>query len=319
MGPLKKLGHKLWRATWPRRFRHMAAYDRRLELPVVGSPAGPRQIIWRGREVGTLTDPATLRGRWQGHCFVVCSGPSLREIEFARLAGHPCMGVNGAVRMFDTQPFSATFHTATDSDFFEHRFACVERMIESGARCFFSVAGVTEICRQRPQLLRDARLCLTEVANRLFGQPRSSPEEFDRRVAADDQLLVHPQWPGQGGDIGFSTNLEKGLFCGRTIGFRAIQIAYHLGFRRVFLLGMDLGASGNQVRFYDEASSSRPSMLDQDYDRWILPSFQVLSQNLNRLGLEVYNLSPCSRLPENVLPRISFEQALDLVEHSDAA
>jgi Kdo-III transferase WaaZ len=309
---VQKLGHKLRRATWPKRYRHMASYDRRLKLVEEGQAAGLNRIIWRGQEVGQLVDPSTLNNRYQGHCFIVCSGPSLREIDFARLAGHPCFGVNGAVQMFAATAVPAAFHAATDADFFEHRFALVERMVESHAECFFSVAGVTEICRRRPQLLQEARICLTEVTNRLYDQPRYTAAEFDRLAASDDQLLVHPDRVGQEGHIGFSTNLTKGLFCGRTIGYRAIQIAYFLGFRRVFLVGMDLGGAASQLRFYDEASSARPSMLEQDYERWILPSFEVLGFNLNRLGLEVYNLSPTSRLPASVLPRLSFDAALEM-------
>jgi KDO transferase-3 len=291
----------------------MAAYDRRLRLPT--DEQEDRHVVWCGERLGTLLDPSALHGQYHRHCFIVCSGPSLRDIDFSRLANHPCFGVNGAVQMFDSHKMSAPFHAATDSDFFRHRWDLVERMILSGATCFFSVAGVTEICQRQPGLLKDARVCLTEVANRLFNQPRRTPAEFDRLADQDEQLHVHPDWPGQEGHIGFSGNVAKGLFCGRTIGFRAIQIAYFLGFRRVFVLGMDLGGAGDRLRFYDEKTSARPSMLDQDYERWILPSFEVLSINTSRLGFEVYNLSPTSRLPASVMPRLSFDEALRLVEN----
>lgn len=211
---VRKLGQKLRRATWPKRYRHMATYDRRLKLVGEGKSPGLQRIIWRGQDVGQLVDPSTLSNRYQGHCFVVCSGPSLSEIDFARLAGHPCFGVNGAVQMFAGSAVPAAFYAATDADFFEHRFAFVERMVESHAECFFSVAGVTEICRRRPQLLQEARICLTEVTNRLYNHPRCTPAEFDRLATEDDQLLIHPHLTGQEGHIGFSTNLMKGLFCG---------------------------------------------------------------------------------------------------------
>jgi KDO transferase-3 len=98
-----------------------------------------------------------------------------------------------------------------------------------------------------------------------------------------------------------------------------MQIAYHLGFRRLFLLGMDLGGAGAAIRFYEDSASGRPSMLDQDYWRYILPSFQVLSASREKLGLTVYNLSPSSRLPESVIPKVSLDEALRLATLARAA
>lgn len=53
---------------------------------------------------------------------------------------------------------------------------------------------------------------------------------------------------------GFSKNIDVGYFYGSTTTMLAIQVAYHLGFHEVYLLGVDLNYSEENPRFYKESS-----------------------------------------------------------------
>lgn len=315
---LRKLAHNLRRATYPKVYRHMAEFDRRLNLPVYDA-SGRRRIIWHGRDCGVIASPDQSRMKCRGDCFVVCSGPSLARDDLRRLDGYPTFAVNGAVKMFQSCGMRPTFYAATDQDFFDHRLPLIEQALRSDADCFFSLSGLSSIVRRKPEALRRHTIHLAEVVNHQFDRPRCPAGEFERRTHSDPDLLIDARWPTENGAIGFSSNLAKGLFCGRTIGFRAMQIACHLGFRRLFLLGMDLGGAGDAVRFYEDAQSGRPSRLDEDYQRYIRPSFEVLSANLQKLGLTVYNLSPTSRLPNSVIPKTSLDDALAMARTVRAA
>jgi hypothetical protein len=50
--------------------------------------------------------------------------------------------------------------------------------------------------------------------------------------------------------------------------------------------------------------------LDLDYDRYIVPSFEVARDALTQQGVAIYNLSEHSRLPDSVIPKLSFADAV---------
>jgi KDO transferase-3 len=82
---------------------------------------------------------------------------------------------------------------------------------------------------------------------------------------------------------------------------------------------MDLGHQGSQARFYKERRNARPSFLDRDYEDYILPSFEVLGHLCQAGELQVYNLSPSSRLPESIIPKLAFQEALEMTAGDRAA
>jgi KDO transferase-3 len=59
--------------------------------------------------------------------------------------------------------------------------------------------------------------------------------------------------------------------------------------------------------------------LDRDYDDYILPSFQILGDLCRAGELQVYNLSPASRLPDSIIPKVSYEEALEMTAGVRAA
>jgi KDO transferase-3 len=167
--------------------------------------------------------------------------------------------------------------------------------------------------------LRDVPLGLSEIVNRRYFVPRLPLAESDAAAELDPDLILHPTVRGQEGLVGFSRNMSKGMFCGQTIGYRGIQIAYHLGYRRVFLLGMDMGGRGNQVRFYETCDQARPSLLEQHLDSYIRPCFEIVRSLCDAGELEVYNCSLGSRLPDSLVPKIAFNDALAMCRKAQAA
>ena len=304
-----KLLHKAQRLRYPKRFRHMASCPRGLDFGPVDPGSDARDILWKKRVVGRLGCRHALRASARGPCFVVGTGPSLQNENLAALAGIPTFGVNGAILKFLTDGVPPTYYTITDPDFFRNRFEIVRRVIDSGAACFFSGEGIGHICERDPNVLRHGRIYLSEVVNRRWRVPRLTPSAFDEAASRDPDFELHPTVPPQNGLVGFSRDLRQGLFCGRTIGYRAIQISYFLGFRRVFLLGMDMSSEGRKVRFYETLAEGRPSLLEKDFEPYILPCFEIVRRLRVAGELEVYNCSPTSRLPPEVTPRLSFEEA----------
>ena len=107
-----------------------------------------------------------------------------------------------------------------------------------------------------------------------------------------------------------SQGLERaptGLRTGRNGGYQAINLALHLGARRILLLGYDMkaDAAGRTHWFGDHADwPTRASV----FAGVMLPHFAGLATELEALGVAVLNCTPGSAL--DVFPKIPLEQAL---------
>ena len=107
-----------------------------------------------------------------------------------------------------------------------------------------------------------------------------------------DKELVRRRKLGTGRNrsLGFSKNLKRGFFDARTVAYLALQIAYHVGFTKVFLVGVDLDQSAG--RFYEGTGTVvSPCTLDEHFHTRILPSFEIMSKYVMDDDFQVYNLS----------------------------
>lgn len=305
---VKKIAQNIYRWSLPRGFKHMAIAGPSFSLHKRDN--GGYEILWNGAVVGQCRPVSELHNVCSGSCYIMGTGPSIQSMNLRALSGQFLIGVNGAIAKFNELGIRPDAYVITDSDFFENRFEMVREVVVSGAKCFFSFAGLSRICKREPQLLKGANVYLTEVVNRRYGVPRLSQSAFIEWAYSDPDFAMSDEKRLDDSRVGFSRNMEKGVFCGRTITFRALQVAYYLGFRKLFVLGMDLNYRGDNPRFYETSDSMRPTKIDKDYDPYILPAFRVLSALCKKGELTVYNLSSASRLPKDVMPRITLEAAL---------
>ncbi len=302
---------KLFRLALPRAYKHHTLCGPRFDL-LGNSPDLVRDILWDKRILGCTQSLTEIRQRHAGEtCFVVGSGPSINDLDLTRLQGHAVIGVNGSIAVLEKHGVTPRHYAITDFDFFENRHDLVTRVIESGADCFFSPAGLRAIAERSPALLARSQFYLTQVVNRCFGQPQLALSAF-RDWAAQQNALILPETPRDDDSrVGWSQDIRLGVFCSRTILFRALQIAAFLGYRTIHVLGMDLNYKGPNARAYDEGTNMRPTKIERDFGPFVLPAFQVLTQVMtDNDDLKVFNLSSKSRLPAEVMPRITLDEAL---------
>lgn len=105
---------------------------------------------------------------------------------------------------------------------------------------------------------------------------------------------------------------RAGYFDARTVAYLALQVAYHAGFNKVFLVGVDL--CPDTGRFYETAQSDKsPCVLDEHMESRILPSFELMAEKVIDADFSVYNLSSTSKLPSSLIPYKSIEEVRQLV------
>jgi hypothetical protein len=111
----------------------------------------------------------------------------------------------------------------------------------------------------------------------------------------------------------FGLSRHKNSVCwGKNSGAAAINFAYHLGVKRIFLLGFDMtfGEHHNQHwhRHYCPAGVNKDPKSAHFHRH--MPAFGPIAVDAKKLGLEIYNVSKISVM--NMFEKITVEEALNL-------
>lgn len=106
------------------------------------------------------------------------------------------------------------------------------------------------------------------------------------------------------GQAGLETD-PTGLRTGGNSGYQAINLAVHLGAKRIVLLGYDMKMDGGRNNWHGEP---RPHASPDVYAQSMLPHFASLVDPLRKLGVEVVNATPGSAL--ETFPKATLEEAL---------
>ena len=93
---------------------------------------------------------------------------------------------------------------------------------------------------------------------------------------------------------------------GNNSGYAAINLAIHLGAKRIVLLGYDMGRTNEGSHFHDGYPVNATA--DKIYKEQFLPGFSILKNELKGKGIQIFNACPTSNL--KAFPRITIEEAL---------
>ena len=109
---------------------------------------------------------------------------------------------------------------------------------------------------------------------------------------------------------------EEKINCGRggnrigglSVMMASLKIIYLLGFRRVYLLGVDFAMSATQQYHFAQTQSARQILVNNVTYAELQMMFSELQPLLLGAGFAVSNCNPTSKL--NAFPFVSYEQAL---------
>ena len=243
-----------------------------------------------------------------GPVFILASGPTAAEFPLQEFPSVPVMAMNGSILKCEAESVQPSFYLCDDPSFIESRVALAEKGVTQAKSTAMTADCYERMQALAPDCLINKRLFLMSRVNRHNRRAIISDKRFAWSIRNDPHLhsnfsLLHAK-PNR---VGFSTNMAKGYFGSRTIPLAALQLARHLGFSKVFLLGVDLNPSAG--RFYEQGDEALPSTLDNDFDEYILPSFHHMAEKIVSPGeFEVFNMSDDSRLPASVVPRLSLAE-----------
>ena len=276
--------------------------------PLIEYDSSTQSLKLDGKVVGNYLPMASLQRRFNGGAIVLASGPSAADFPFDLAKNLPLITMNGSVAMADTHGIRPLVYLCDDPSFIEGRPKLAQRGAELAEYLVMSRPSLTALERNFPGILTGRKIAVIERVNRLQGAQRLSDKRYTWSVRNDPELITRFSWfRSKTNRIGFSCNLGKGYFVSRTVPFAALQLGYHMGFQQMFMVGVDLDSAAG--RFYEKGKQALPTTLDEDFDDYILPSFQLLAEEVVRPGkFEVYNLSRASRLPDDVIAKLSIEK-----------
>ena len=265
---------------------------------------GPFRYLVDGRWRMPLQAFADCRKRWRGSVILLASGPSAADFPLERYRGIPLIAMNGSILRCVEAQVAPLFYLCDDPGFVRDRPHLAELGVRQSEHMAMSLDCLRMLHAEVPGVLERRRAYLLERVNRLHGRAVVSDRAYAWSIRKDPDLFSgFSLWRSKPNRIGFSRDMGKGYFGGRTIPYAALQLACHLGFERVFLVGVDLSKSVG--RFYEKGHAALPSSLDEDYEEYILPSFRLVAEKvLPSTGMRLYNLSSNSRLPEDIAPKI---------------
>lgn len=109
----------------------------------------------------------------------------------------------------------------------------------------------------------------------------------------------------RGAKFGLETAKDT-LAHGNNSGYAAINLAIHLGAKRIVLLGYDMGNDGKVSHFHD--GYPVPATATNIYTKQFLPGFDILKDRLKGKDIQIYNACPTSKL--NTFKKITIDEAL---------
>jgi FkbM family methyltransferase len=235
-----------------------------------------RTVVYHHR--GTYNNLDGLR--WcdvQRELFVLGNGPSLRGFDFARLNGRDTLGMNAAYRFWDESGFYPTYYACFDTVVQESHQAEIRRLIEQRSSNGIRAFFLrSSILDAYPDLAQDGSVLLLEDLQR------------DVSWLAQDKI---------------------------TTGSFAARVGLAVGYRRIYLLGIDLNyveklpearADGRALEMVATPESNPNYFFDgyqQKGDRYNPPnrhadmhlrSWQDLKRAVNGFPAEIINLNPNS-------------------------
>ncbi|MFI8978721.1 lipopolysaccharide core biosynthesis protein [Ectopseudomonas khazarica] len=254
------------------------------------------------------------RGKYSGTLIVLASGPSAADFPLERYRHVPMVAVNGSIVRFAEAGVRPLFYLCDDRGFVRLRLPLVRQGIELAEHAALGTGALEVLLESAPEAIEGHSVCVMRRTNRPLDGAVLSDRRYAWSVRKDPDLECRfsllRQKPNR---IGFSRNMTKGYFGGRTIPYAAMQLGYHLGFRNVVLVGLDMGGQG---RFYEQGDAALPSRLDEDYVDYILPSFELVAERVVCQDYRMFTLSNDSRLPASLVPRLSLDQLDDLLASS---
>jgi len=217
-------------------------------------------------------------------CFIVATGPSLRIEDVELLKNEITFSVNGTFRLFEKTDWRPTYYALQDHNVcldYSNRYGNVDFDSFCIKRIFFAYQ-LEKILRKNP---------------------------YTRKAHFIPCSYLNDFTSGQRKKFYYSENMLWGLYSAQTVVNFCMQIAQYMGFKEIYLLGVDCDYVTNGQHFSDEKSPNLKSYTQLfDAQARLIKVFGWMKNELEARGVMVYNATRGGAL--EVFERVTLEDVI---------
>lgn len=283
----------------PRGFWHNRKYDPSFEMETGAN--GQASFSLKGRHVCTTRPISQLRATSKTAC-IIASGPSVKKItDVSQFHSQSCACVNGSYMLAEKLGLSPDYYVVCDAKFFSEygKHELFMRAIKGSKRFITQHHVLHKAAQMGLDLTQANEIYLYDDLRRPFKQSKKPLSFYSQDKTHFLTHKVH--------NMGFSMSPTMGIFSSGTVVYNTTQVLFGCGVDSIYVFGMDLTC---QTRFY-ESSLEYPSDHDASFSDRTLPSFELVAEYLSQHpDKHMWNCSPDSRMPAEVIPKLDPNEAL---------
>lgn len=200
-------------------------------------------------------------------CFIIATGPSLREEDVKKLDNEITIGMNSLVKWYDRIGFETTYYVISDYDVYDRLKDDVKAKI-SKDHLFLA-----EWVKKHWKLKEDYLYFPEDMRNRF--------------VYTNDKKRC-------------SNDFIAGSYDGESVVFHAVQLAFFLGVKEIYLLGADSNYTPTAARAMDNNAP-----VDLSLGEKIIEDYKVIKKFADSKCVKIYNATRGGML--EVFQRVDFD------------
>lgn len=239
-----------------------------------------------------------LHNSCQGEALLTATGPSVKTLRFENIPVMPAIGVNGAY--FLNQQVNFRFYVIVDMGFIDSRPEIVRNVIQrTELTLFTTVHGIVRILDRFGQEAIRCRLTVVEDASCKIYHPRLESGELHDYYHRENGVVFSKE----NRTLAFSQDIRCGIFDAGTVAYWAMQIIAYLGFKQLFIAGLDMN-NFHQPRFYETEQDRLPTFLADKVESLVIPAFRHAGAVMKKQQIAIKNLSLHSAIESDIFEKV---------------
>lgn len=227
-----------------------------------------------------------IRDKYKGkRCFIIATGPSLKMEDVEKLNDEVSIGMNSFYRVFDKTDFRPTYYVTLDPDVQNSLLKNYNGEISDLAK---EKVFMNSLVKERVLGIDYLPYCYQNHWFNIF----NNKFDYSKNLKHTDDLLF-------------------GIYDKYTVTNAAIDLAIHLGCRKIYLIGVDCNYSGPTQYFVNPGDGTHDMDQYEAYctQKAMMSGYSFMEKETQKRGIKIYNATRGGMLEE--FERVDFDKVIN--------